>query len=189
MDEISSLAKSLMVLDDKLASCMKCGFCQAFCPVFDTTGKEGDVTRGKIALVENLQRRDLDFIEEALGISQLIRMFGMSQEEAARRLGKSQPSVANKLRLLRLPKDVLDTLRDEGMTERHGRALTRMVRSTLRKLLEVDGIRRIQTMAAAHRGAACRWYVKGLGMHAEGVRRAFYPDGTDAAEFAAVKGD
>ena len=43
-----------MVLDDKLASCMKCGFCQAFCPVFDTTGKEGDVTRGKIALVENL---------------------------------------------------------------------------------------------------------------------------------------
>ena len=57
MDEISSLAKSLMVLDDKLASCMKCGFCQAFCPVFDTTGKEGDVTRGKIALVENLAQR------------------------------------------------------------------------------------------------------------------------------------
>ena len=54
MDEISSLAKSLMVLDDKLASCMKCGFCQAFCPVFDETGEEGDVTRGKIALVENL---------------------------------------------------------------------------------------------------------------------------------------
>ena len=75
MDEISSLAKSLMVLDDKLASCMKCGFCQAFCPVFDTTGKEGDVTRGKIALVENLQRRDLDFIEEALGISRRISSF------------------------------------------------------------------------------------------------------------------
>ena len=56
-----------------------------------------------IALVENLQRRDLDFIEEALGISQLIRMFGMSQEEAARRIGKSQSAVANKLRLLKLP--------------------------------------------------------------------------------------
>ena len=51
-----------------------------------------------IALIENLQRRDLDFIEEATGISQLIRMFGMSQEEAARRLGKSQSAVANKLR-------------------------------------------------------------------------------------------
>jgi len=43
-----------MALDDKLVSCMKCGFCQAFCPVFDETGEEGDVTRGKIALIENL---------------------------------------------------------------------------------------------------------------------------------------
>lgn len=79
-----------------------------------------------IALVENLQRRDLDFIEEAAGISQLIRMFGMSQEEAARRIGKSQSAVANKLRLLKLPKDVLDALRENGLTERHGRALLRL---------------------------------------------------------------
>ena len=79
-----------------------------------------------IALVENLQRRDLDFIEEAAGISQLIRMFGMSQEEAARRIGKSQSAVANKLRLLKLPRDVLDALRENGLTERHGRALLRL---------------------------------------------------------------
>ena len=79
-----------------------------------------------IALVENLQRRDLDFIEEALGISQLIRMFGMSQEEAARRIGKSQSAVANKLRLLKLPPDVLESLRQNGLTERHGRALLRL---------------------------------------------------------------
>lgn len=79
-----------------------------------------------IALVENLQRRDLDFIEEALGISQLIRMFGMSQEEAARRIGKSQSAVANKLRLLKLPSDVLESLRQNGLTERHGRALLRL---------------------------------------------------------------
>ena len=79
-----------------------------------------------IALVENLQRRDLDFIEEALGISQLIRMFGMSQEEAARRIGKSQSAVANKLRLLKLPSDVLESLRQDGLTERHGRALLRL---------------------------------------------------------------
>lgn len=79
-----------------------------------------------IALVENLQRRDLDFIEEANGISQLIKLFGMSQEEAARRLGKSQPAVANKLRLLKLPQDVLFALRDGGLTERHGRALLRL---------------------------------------------------------------
>ena len=79
-----------------------------------------------IALVENLQRRDLDFIEEANGINQLIRMFGMSQEEAARRIGKSQSAVANKLRLLRLPQDVLEALRQNGLTERHARALLRL---------------------------------------------------------------
>ena len=81
-----------------------------------------------IALVENLQRRDLDFIEEAAGINQLIRMFGMSQEEAARRIGKSQSAVANKLRLLTLPPDVLEALRENGLTERHGRALLRLQR-------------------------------------------------------------
>jgi len=79
-----------------------------------------------IALVENLQRKDLDFIEEAVGINQLILMFGMSQEEAARRIGKSQSAVANKLRLLKLPRDILDMLRENGMSERHGRALLRL---------------------------------------------------------------
>lgn len=96
---------------------------------------------GLIALVENLQRKDLDFLEEANGIRQLIRMFGMSQEEAARRLGKSQSAVANKLRLLKLPEDVLETLRSRGLSERHGRALLRLPddksrRAALEKFLE-----------------------------------------------------
>ncbi len=81
---------------------------------------------GVIALIENIQRRDLDFVEEAEGISQLIRLFGLSQEQIARRLGKSQSAVANKLRLLRLPKDALERLRTEGLTERHARALLRL---------------------------------------------------------------
>lgn len=79
-----------------------------------------------IALIENLQRRDLDFIEEASALRRLISMFGMSQEEAAKRIGKSQSAVANKLRLLKLPEDVLTALRDNGLTERHGRALLRL---------------------------------------------------------------
>jgi len=79
-----------------------------------------------IALVENLQRRDLNYIEEAEGLAQLIRSFHMSQEEAARRIGKSQSAVANKLRLLKLPRDILDALRDAGLTERHARALLRL---------------------------------------------------------------
>ena len=79
-----------------------------------------------IALVENLQRKDLDVIEEAEGIAQLIRLYGMSQEEAAKRLGKSQSAIANKLRILRLPADVLDTVRDADLSERHARALLRL---------------------------------------------------------------
>ena len=96
---------------------------------------------GLIALVENLQRKDLDFWEEANGIRQLIRMFGMSQEEAARRLGKSQSAVANKLRLLKLPEDVLETLRSRGLAERHARALLKLPddasrRAALRKIID-----------------------------------------------------
>lgn len=87
-----------------------------------------------IALVENLQRRDLDFLEEANGLSQLIKLFGMSQEEAARRIGKSQSAVANKLRLLKLPEDVLRSLCDNGLTERHGRALLRLPTAEAQRL-------------------------------------------------------
>lgn len=79
-----------------------------------------------LALVENLQRRDLDFWEEALALRRLIDSYHLSQEEVARRLGKSQSSVANKLRLLRLPDPVLTTLREGGCTERHARALLRL---------------------------------------------------------------
>ena len=79
-----------------------------------------------LALVENLQRRDLDFLEEAQALRTLIDTYHLSQEEAARRLGKSQSAVANKLRLLKLPSDVLTLLRDGGCTERHARALLRL---------------------------------------------------------------
>ena len=79
-----------------------------------------------LALVENLQRRDLDFWEEAPALRRLIDTYHISQEEAARRIGKSQSAVANKLRLLKLSPDVLSLLRDGGATERHARALLRL---------------------------------------------------------------
>lgn len=79
-----------------------------------------------LALVENLQRRDLDFFEEALALDKLLRTYCMSQDEVARRIGKSQSAVANKLRLLRLPPKVLARLRESGLTERHARALLRL---------------------------------------------------------------
>ena len=76
-----------------------------------------------LALVENLQRRDLDFWEEALALEKLISTYNLSQEEAARRIGKSQSAVANKLRLLKLPTDVLQVMQNNGLSERHARAL------------------------------------------------------------------
>lgn len=112
----------LVAGERRLRAATLAGLREVPCILVDATMKDA----GVIALVENLQRRDLDFIEEAAGISQLIRMFGMSQEEAARRIGKSQSAVANKLRLLKLPQDVLDVLKSSGLTERHGRALLRL---------------------------------------------------------------
>lgn len=79
-----------------------------------------------LALVENLQRQDLDFMEETAAIARLISEYGLSQEEAARRLGLSQSAVANKLRLLRLSGRCVELLRQYGLTERHARALLRL---------------------------------------------------------------
>ena len=79
-----------------------------------------------LALIENLQRRDLDYMEEAEAIARLLRRYGLSQQQAAEKLGRSQSAVANKLRLLRLPQEVLALLRKHGFTERHARALLRL---------------------------------------------------------------
>ena len=65
-------------------------------------------------------------MEEAAALAKLIRTYHLSQEEAARKIGKSQSAVANKLRLLRLPPDALALLREHGFTERHARALLRL---------------------------------------------------------------
>ena len=80
-------------------------------------------TASLLALVENLQRRDLDFWEEGLALRRLMEEFGLTQEECAARIGKSQSAVANKLRVLKLPEEVLELLRANGATERHARAL------------------------------------------------------------------
>lgn len=79
-----------------------------------------------LALIENLQRRDLDYWEEAEAIARLIECYDLSQEQAAEKLGKSQSAVANKLRLLRFAEPVRQALRDAGLTERHARALLRL---------------------------------------------------------------
>ena len=75
---------------------------------------------------EALKNRQLGFVEDARELAEYIRCSGCSQEDCARKLGRSQSSVANRLRLLKLPKDVLETLEEAGLSERHGRALLRL---------------------------------------------------------------
>lgn len=79
-----------------------------------------------LAMVENLQRRDLDYIEQAEALARLMQSFHLSQEQAARKIGKSQSAVANKLRLLQHSPAVLQALREGGLSERHARALLRV---------------------------------------------------------------
>lgn len=82
-----------------------------------------DQSTSAMALVENLQRRDLDPFEEAEGLLKLTQDFGLTQQQAARQVGKTQAAVANKLRLLKLFPGTIDIIRQNHLTERHGRAL------------------------------------------------------------------
>lgn len=85
-----------------------------------------DEDMGLLALLENLQRLDLSFWEEAEGYARLLSEFDLTQEELAQRLGKSQSTIANKLRLLRLPDSIRHNISREIFTERHARALLRL---------------------------------------------------------------
>ena len=88
-----------------------------------------------MALIENLQREDLNLIEEAEGYARLLQEFGYTQEALAQRLGKSQPTIANKIRLLRLPPEVKAGIGEGRITERHARALLKLPTEELQKTL------------------------------------------------------
>ena len=77
----------------------------------------------ELALIENLQREDLNPVEEALGYDSLIKDYGLTQEEAARRVGKSRPAVANALRLLNLEEELLELVRASKLSPGHARAV------------------------------------------------------------------
>ncbi len=79
-----------------------------------------------MALIENLQREDLDFIEEAMAFERLIDDFNLNQTKLAEKLGKSQSTIANKMRILKLPESVKQKIRQGGLSERHARALLKV---------------------------------------------------------------
>jgi len=82
-----------------------------------------DAETASVALIENLQREELSAIEEAIAYSKLLELHNLTQEALAQRLGKGQSTVANKLRLLKLPAEIQDALLQKKITERHARAL------------------------------------------------------------------
>lgn len=112
----------LIAGERRLRAARSAGLQEVPCIVMQMDDRES----GAAALVENLQRADLDFIEEAMGIARLMELGELSQEQAARFLGKSQSAVANKLRLLRHSAPVLEALREAKLTERHARALLKL---------------------------------------------------------------
>lgn len=85
-----------------------------------------DKDMAEVALIENLQREDLNYFEEAEGYKKLTEEFKLTQEEIAKSVGKSQSTIANKLRLLKLDKEVKDNINAEIITERHARALLKL---------------------------------------------------------------
>ena len=136
-------AYELIAGERRLRAGIQAGLTEVPCIVMQMTDQESSMA----ALVENLQRQDLDFVEEAQGIDRLIRQWNMSQEQVASLLGKSQSGIANKLRLLRHSSAVLDALRQGELTERHARALLKL--STEPQKMQAIGVIVRQGMSVA----------------------------------------
>ncbi|MFD0957600.1 nucleoid occlusion protein [Virgibacillus alimentarius] len=85
-----------------------------------------DAETASVALIENLQREELTVVEEANAYASLLELHNLTQEALAQRLGKNQSTIANKLRLLKLPEEVQQALLDKKITERHARALIKL---------------------------------------------------------------
>lgn len=112
----------LIAGERRLRAAVMAGLGEAPCLVMQMDDRESELA----AMVENLQRQDLDFIEEAMGLQRMMQMWGFSQEQAARAVGKSQSAVANKLRILQHSEGVLSAMRENSLTERHARALLKI---------------------------------------------------------------
>ena len=132
----------LIAGERRLRAAQLAGLSEVPCLVMRMTDRES----GMLALIENLQRQDLDFIEEAKGIGLLMERYQLTQEQAAQALGKSQSGIANKLRLLKHSAQVLTVIRRENLTERHARALLKLPTDTL-KFQAINTIRTLSMTA------------------------------------------
>lgn len=114
------------------------GLTEVPCIVMDVDEERSAV----LALIENIQRSDLSFFEEAIAINELINVYGLTQQEAAKRLGKAQSTVANKLRLLRFTDTERNILAGSNISERQARALIRIDDADSRTKILLEVVRR-----------------------------------------------
>ncbi len=128
----------LVVGERRLMACKSLGWKQIAAVVKEIS----DSAMATIALIENLQRENLNFIEEAAGYARLMESFNLTQEVLAQRLGKSQSTIANKLRLLRLPESVKQMVLNENLTERHARALLKLNSENLQRKMALEIVER-----------------------------------------------
>ena len=112
----------LIAGERRLRAAKMCQFEVVPCIIHDVSDRHSAV----LALVENIQRQDLSFFDEASAIEKLITHYGMTQEDAAAKLGRAQSTIANKLRLLRLTEKERDLITKYSLTERHARSLLRL---------------------------------------------------------------
>ena len=112
----------LIAGERRLRAATLAGFTRVPCIIINTDSTQAAV----YSVIENLQRRDLNFFEEASAIEALGEKYGLSQQQLSEKLGKAPSTISNKLRLLRLPEEVRDKLIEAGMTERHARALLKI---------------------------------------------------------------
>ena len=120
--KLGSDSFELIAGERRLRACRMAGMKFIDAIIFSTYEQDSAV----IAMMENLQRENLHYMEEAEGYQNLIREHGLSQDELARRLGKNQSTIANKMRILKLPMAVKRMLLQYSLTERHARALLRL---------------------------------------------------------------
>ena len=110
----------------RFRACKQAGLEHVPCIVMDVDEQKSAI----LAILENIQRHDLSFFEQAEGIMRLIEEWGVTQEEAALRLGKAQSTIANKLRLLKIPPYLRHKILENGLTERHARALLKFAETS-----------------------------------------------------------
>ena len=158
--KISATEYELVAGERRLRASALAGLKKVPCIIVKCTDKESAV----YALLENLQRADLGIFEEARGISRLIRRYGLTQEQAAEKLGKTQSTIANKLRLLRLSSEEQEWIEKSGLSERHARALLKLDNENARRdvLSQVitEGLNVSQTEAALKRAVCFQEHIQ-----------------------------